>query len=185
MVTSHLLSPLFFQEMRTEKQYGYLVGVGYVPVNRYPGIAFYIQSPHTDAISLTTAIDEFIQNSVNTLKDLSDRDWSNLINGLAGQLQEKDNNLRIKSQRFWAAICNKDIHFTHKEQLVQAILSLEYEQVLDFIQNQLTSVSNPDRVILMSAPQNEPNLQSKVNNELNCKSIIKPDDFIKKSRRKL
>ena len=52
MVTSHLLSPLFFQEMRTEKQYGYLVGVGYIPINRYPGIAFYIQSPHTEAEKL-------------------------------------------------------------------------------------------------------------------------------------
>jgi len=184
MVTSHLLSPLFFQEMRTEKQYGYLVGVGYVPINHYPGIAFYIQSPHIDAIALTKAIDSFIIDSLSMLKELSDENWSHLINGLAGQLQEKDNNLRIKSQRFWAAICNKDLQFTHKDQLVSAILSLELKQVKDFIKNQLQAKANPDRIILTSMPTNSPELAKKIQNELNGKKITKVNDFTIKSKRK-
>lgn len=184
MVTSHLLSPLFFQEMRTEKQYGYLVGVGYVPINRYPGIAFYIQSPHTDAIILTKAIDDFITNCLAMLNDLNKENWSQLIHGLAGQLQEKDNNLRIKSQRFWAAICNKDLLFSHKEQLVTAILSLEFMQVKSFIENQLMTTSNPDRIILMSVPVKNAELADKIQNELNGKNIIKHTDFTKKNKRK-
>jgi len=184
MVTSHLLSPLFFQEMRTDKQYGYLVGVGYVPINRYPGIAFYIQSPHTDAITLTRAIDDFITNSIETVKELNKDDWSHLINGLAGQLQEKDNNLRIKSQRFWAAICNKDLQFTHKDLLVEAILSLEFEEIITFIKNQLMTLSNPDRIILMSIPAEDSKLSQKIKHKLNSESLIEPDDFTKKTQRK-
>ena len=184
MVTSHLLSPLFFQEMRTEKQYGYLVGVGYVPINRYPGIAFYIQSPHTDAIILTKAIDDFISNSLTMLNDLNEENWSQLIHGLAGQLQEKDNNLRIKSQRFWAAICNKDILFSHKEQLVTAILSLEFTQVKNFIKNQLMVTSDPDRIILLSLPIKSAELTQKIENRLNGENITKHADFTKKSQRK-
>lgn len=182
MVTSHLLSPLFFQEMRTEKQYGYLVGVGYVPVNRYPGIAFYIQSPHTDAIVLTEAIDDFILDSLDMIKDLTEENWSNLIHGLAGQLQEKDNNLRIKSHRFWAAICNKDFCFTHKEQLVTAILSLEFEQVKTFIKSQLMTTANPDRLILTSSPTNDFNLSTNTQNKRNNKNIIKAIDFAIKNK---
>lgn len=184
MVTSHLLSPLFFQEMRTEKQYGYLVGVGYVPINRYPGIAFYIQSPHTDAITLTHAIDGFITNSLTAIKQLSDKDWIQLKHGLAGQLQEKDSNLRIKSQRFWAAICNKDLLFTDKAQLVEAIISLQFDDIITFITNQLMSLSNPDRVILMSVPRDEKTLHQKIKRAINNSDIIKPDDFSKKSQRK-
>ena len=184
MVTSHLLSPLFFQEMRTEKQYGYLVGVGYVPINRYPGIAFYIQSPHIDAITLTKAIDKFISGSLVTLTEMSDENWLHLINGLAGQLQEKDNNLRIKSQRFWAAICNKDLAFTHKEQLVTAILSLKLEQVKCFIKDQLMTITNPDRIILSSMKNiNSASIQ-KLQHELNGEIISKVDDFIEKNKRK-
>ncbi len=184
MVTSHLLSPLFFQEMRTEKQYGYLVGVGYVPINRYPGVAFYIQSPHTDAIALTKAIDDFIIDSLIMLQDLSEENWSHLIHGLAGQLQEKDNNLRIKSQRFWAAICNKDLLFTHKEQLVTAILSLDFEQVKNFISSQLMATSNPDRVILTSMPTSDAHFIEKAIKEINIRNVIEADDFNKKSERK-
>ncbi len=184
MVTSHLLSPLFFQEMRTEKQYGYLVGVGYVPINRYPGIAFYIQSPHTDAIALTKAIDEFITGSLEMLTDISDENWLHLINGLAGQLQEKDNNLRIKSQRFWAAICNKDLTFSHKEQLVSAILTLSFEQVKSFIKDQLMTIANPDRIILSSMKTINSTITQNIQHELNGEIIIKPNDFIEKSKRK-
>ena len=184
MVTSHLLSPLFFQEIRTEKQYGYLVGVGYVPINRYPGIAFYIQSPHIDAIALTKAIDEFISDSLEMLAEINDENWLHLINGLAGQLQEKDNNLRIQSQRFWAAICNKDLTFSHKEQLVSAILSLSFEQVENFIKNQLMAVANPDRVILSSMKKIDSAITQTIQHELNGEIISKANDFIEKSKRK-
>ncbi len=186
MVTSHLLSPLFFQEMRTEKQYGYLVGVGYIPINRYPGIAFYIQSPHTDAISLTKAMDEFINESLSMLENIKSNDWLHLKQGLASQLEEKDHNLRIKSQRFWAAICNKDEFFCNKKQLVDAVLSLEFKQIKDFIATMLMSNAQPDRVILFTKTDIKGHVIGK--NEhldmLNGELISKPDDFTKKSKRK-
>ncbi len=184
MVTSQLLSPLFFQEMRTEKQYGYLVGVGYVPINRYPGIAFYIQSPHTNAVTLTKAIDEFITNSLDMLSEMNDDNWLSLINGLSGQLQEKDNNLRIKSQRFWAAICNKDLTFCHKEKLVSAISSLCFEQVKTFIKDQLMVIANPDRVILISTKESNSTTSQKTEHKINDEIIIEANDFIEKNKRK-
>ena len=82
--------------MRTEKQYGYLVGVGFIPINRYPGIAFYIQSPHTDSVILTKAMNDFIARSDAYIANLPDEHWQHLQFGLASQLQEKDSNLRIK-----------------------------------------------------------------------------------------
>jgi len=183
MITSHLLSPFFFQEMRTEKQYGYIVGVGYVPINRYPGMAFYIQSPNSDAITLTNAIDDFIYQSIEMLEEMTEENWSHLINGLAGQLEEKDTNLRIKSQRFWAAICNQDHQFNHKEQLLAQILSVSLLQVKTFIKDKLMHTSNPDRVILTSSPKLKlnSNAEQAINN---LKIISNPAEFIKKSKRK-
>lgn len=150
MITSHILSPLFFQQMRTEKQYGYLVGVGYVPINSYPGIAFYIQSPHCDAYTLAQAMDEFISDSISHIDDITDEQWQHLQQGLASQLQEKDHNLRIKSQRFWAAICNKDEAFKQKEKLLEAVLTLSLAQVKSFVTQYLISRCQPDRFILYS-----------------------------------
>ena len=157
MLTSHLLSPLFFQVMRTEKQYGYLVGVGYIPIGRYPGIAFYIQSPHTEPKTLITAMDEFLLDSLALLESTTEQQWKNLQQGLTNQLKEKDHNLRIKSQRFWSAICNNKGRFNYKEQVIDAILSTQFDQVKSFIQQYLMKTSNPDRVILISdKANNEP-----------------------------
>ena len=174
MITSHILSPLFFQQMRTEKQYGYLVGVGYVPINRYPGIAFYIQSPHCDAFTLAKAMDEFISDSINVLDDISNEQWQHILHGLSSQLQEKDHNLRIKSQRFWAAICNKDEEFQQKENLLQAVLDLTLAQVKSFVKTNLVSACQPDRFVLYSQSDS---LQQK--NKPKGKIITDIEAFIK------
>ncbi|WP_371377035.1 insulinase family protein [Thalassotalea aquiviva] len=147
MITSHLISPQFFHTMRTEKQFGYLVGVGYVPMNRYPGIAFYIQSPDTTADALFATMDEFIANFDSTT---TETEWQNLKSGLIGQLTEKDTSPRIKSQRYWVNICNKDYEFNQKEQIIKTIEQLSLVEVADFVQQVLHPENNPDRICLAS-----------------------------------
>ena len=155
MLTNQLLSPIFFQEMRTEKQYGYLVGVGFIPINRYPGIAFYIQSPHTDSSTLTSAMNDFIGRAADYVKALPEEHWQHLQFGLASQLQEKDTNLRIKSQRYWAAICNKEASFTQKHQLIETIKSLSIADIINFIQQHFHGAITDDRLSLLSYENND------------------------------
>ena len=164
IITTHLLSPLFFQQMRTEKQFGYLVGVGYVPIHNYPGVAFYIQSPHTDSFTLSQAIDEFIENYQEMLSSMPLQEWSHLQQGLAGQLQEKDTSLRIRSQRFWAALCNGDNSFTHKQKVIDAILSLELSDILDFIKNTIYPKNGCDRINLLTFSDDEQ--KNKIGNKM-------------------
>ena len=180
MITSHLLSPFFFQEMRTEKQYGYLVGVGYIPLNRYPGIAFYIQSPNTRPEDLIEAIDEFIITSIDKIKQMGPQEWQHLKHGLSGQLQEKDSSLRIKSQRFWAALCNNDTEFNHKEQLVNSILSIDVQEVINFISASLSKKSNPDRLLFISETK-DIKVSSKDKNQIIINNI---KDFSENCQRK-
>ncbi|WOH37540.1 insulinase family protein [Thalassotalea fonticola] len=152
MVTSHLLSPHFFHQMRTEQQFGYLVGVGYVPMNRFPGVAFYIQSPDTTADALFSAMDDFINEfDVNISTD----EWQHLQHGLIGQLQEKDTSPRIKSQRYWVSICNKDYGFDQKEQLVKEIENLTLTDIADFIKNKLANNKPVDKICLASVKHSD------------------------------
>ncbi len=171
MITSQILSPLFFQVMRTEQQYGYLVGVGFVPINRYPGLAFYIQSPKYQASELTSAMDEFINGCHSALAQMSAQDWQHLQHGLTSQLQENDTSLRVRSQRFWAAICNQETDFKQKQRLIESILSLTKEDISDFIQQSLTNLDKEqDRFELMSVKQ-------AVAAKANTKTLINDDDL--------
>jgi secreted Zn-dependent insulinase-like peptidase len=180
MLTNQLLSPVFFQQMRTEKQYGYLVGVGFVPINRYPGVALYIQSPHTLSKTLIEAMEEFISESSQYLSTLTQENWLHVQYGLASQLQEKDNNLRIKSQRFWAAICNKEISFTQKQVLIEIIQNLTLNDVINFIQQHFHSKESADRLTLLSYENNTQRIEMGLK-DINDKNIA---DFIKKCQRK-
>lgn len=154
MIISQILSPQFFHQMRTEKQYGYLVGVGYVPINRYPGITFYIQSPNHDADTLLAAMDDFIDNSEQLITQMSEDDWHQLQKGLASQLQEKDTSLRIKSQRFWNAICNQEFDFNQKQILIDILLSITKADIKQFLTNNIATQQQPkDRLCLASLPQ--------------------------------
>ena len=170
MVTSQILSPQFFQQMRTERQYGYLVGVGFVPINRYPGLAFYIQSPNFAAPELVDAMNEFINHGYQMLDDMSDEDWQHLQHGLASQLQEKDTSLRIKSQRFWSAICNQEFAFNQKKRLIDSLMALTKVDIQQFLLHHLSEQSGTkDRFCLMSLKQVSPSEQEKLQNILkNC-----------------
>lgn len=150
MVLSQLFSPHFFQEMRTEQQFGYLVGVGYVPIGYYPGIALYIQSPNTTAPDLVKAMDIFIKKSTTLINNISQDEWLQLQHGLIGQLQESDSSLHIKSQRFWGALCNKDHSFDRKQKLIEQIKKLNLTMLIHFIQETLTTIERSDRILLMS-----------------------------------
>ncbi len=178
MLTSQLLSPLFFQKMRTEKQYGYLVGVGYIPINRYPGIAFYIQSPHTSALNLRTAINHFISNALNFISTTTEQDWQHIKQGLAGQLQEKDTSLRVKSQRFWLSICNEDYQFDRKEKLISAILSTPLKAITHYLTTVLSNYETADRITLISL-KNEQEISDNINLNNKTKQI---SDFLQLKR---
>ncbi|WP_448210887.1 insulinase family protein [Colwellia sp. MEBiC06753] len=157
ILTSHLLAPIFFQEMRTEKQYGYLVNIGYIPINRFPGIAFYIQSPHTQPEQLVDAIDNFIKEVPEQLTEISDDYWHNFKQGLTAQLQEKDTSLRTKSQRFWSAICNQDFDFNRKQLLLAAIESISTTDLESFFAQHITkqALGFTERITLLSQEAEE------------------------------
>jgi secreted Zn-dependent insulinase-like peptidase len=165
MLTSQLLSPMFFQEIRTEKQYGYLVGVNFIPINRYPGIAFYIQSPNTQSTDLSEAIDNFITNACLNIETMETEHWEHIKHGLSSQLLEKDSSLRIKSQRFWASISADECNFNQKVQLIEEIQKLTLEQIKNFIKETLCPSNTPDRINLLSFNSNHDLENSTVQNK--------------------
>ncbi|WP_286265609.1 insulinase family protein [Thalassotalea atypica] len=185
MLVSHLLAPLFFEEMRTEKQYGYLVNVGYVPINRYPGLAFYIQSPNIKPEKLVSEMNLFIEHWRSKVANIPEQQWSTLKEGLAGQLMEKDSSLRIKSQRFWGSICNQDNEFDHKKKMIEAITKVQRSDLEHFIADnqKLTTVSGyQNRVTLVSSEDNIDDFS--VKSQLKGKIIENCQKFTVKCKRK-
>lgn len=132
ILAEQLLATPFFNQIRTEQQLGYLVGSGYIPYNRHPGIGFYIQSPNHPAEYLIDAIHLFLQRTVENIEQFSPI-WEALKKGVMKQLMEKDTNLSMKSQRLWMAIGNQDSTFTYNAQMTQTILDTNFYELKAYL----------------------------------------------------
>jgi secreted Zn-dependent insulinase-like peptidase len=136
-LTNQLMSSEFFHQIRTKQQLGYMVGTGNMPLNRHPGIVFYVQSPTAGSGHLLSAIDEFLNAFYMVLLELTDYQWHSSKRGLLNQIMTPDANLKAKGQRLWVAIGNKDHDFSHRDTVIEEIKQLSRADMIRFVVEQL------------------------------------------------
>lgn len=141
MLINQLVQHLYFDELRTKQQLGYLVGAGYAPFNTRAGLAFYIQSPNYQSEHLYQKHDQFIDSFKEQLKDISQSAFLEAKNALEIQIAENDKNLRLRAQRLWVAITNDDHTFTMQKRLLKALQGLTKDI---FLENAIALINNTD-----------------------------------------
>lgn len=137
MVLEQMLAGPFFNELRTNKQLGYVVGTGYVPHNQHPGMAFYIQSPAYSPSILLQQMSEFLKSQVDEI-DLYRQYWPNIQQNLLKQLQEKDLNQSMKSQRLWLSLGMLDMEFNRAKQLAATVAKMTFDDIQLYAQRMVT-----------------------------------------------
>ncbi|QFU22147.1 insulinase family protein [Shewanella eurypsychrophilus] len=150
---NHTMSSTFFHELRTKRQLGYMVGTGYLPLNRYPGIIFYIQSPTSSPLQLLEAIDEFIADFNYAVMQITNQQWESTKLGLINQIMEHDANLKTRGQRYWSSIGNKDYDFNHRELVVAEVEKLTRSDVIKFMMQRMRN-KLCDRLVLFTTGDN-------------------------------
>ena len=150
MALNHLINQDYFNELRTTQQLGYLVGAGYAPFNTRAGIAFYIQSPTFDTKTLIHRHNCFISQYLNTIDKIDEHIWQQQKHGLTTHIAEKDKNLRLRSQRLWLAIGNRDHEFNMQQKLLKALNALTLEDIKKYAV-QLFDEDRPRYELLSSA----------------------------------
>lgn len=138
ILLEQLLAAPFFQQLRTDKQLGYMVGSGYMPINQHPGISFYIQSPQFSGPHLINEMQAFLNTMLLNFAQLEGI-WDKVKKSVKNQLSQNDTNLSTKSQRLWIAIGNEDKDFCGQSILARTIEQLQFSTALEFYQNMLAS----------------------------------------------
>lgn len=145
---NHLMSSTFFYELRTQQQLGYIVGNGSLPLNRHPGMIFYIQSPHATPQQMLTAIDHFLDNFPLVATELSEQEWQEAKQGLISQILEEETTMKAKAKRFWTSIGNKDLHFDRRHQIAEELMKLDKADLVRFTMS--LKSHHRDRLVLYS-----------------------------------
>ncbi|MCL1143576.1 insulinase family protein [Shewanella gaetbuli] len=146
---NHTMSSTFFHELRTKQQLGYMVGTGYLPLNRHPGMIFYIQSPSNGPRVLLEAIDEFIADFSYAVMQITNEQWESTKHGLINQIMEHDSNLKTRGQRYWVSLGNRDYKFNQRESVASQVAQLTRADLIKFMMQRMRS-KHCDRLVLFS-----------------------------------
>ncbi|WP_194757310.1 insulinase family protein [Aliidiomarina indica] len=148
LMLNQLLSPRFFNALRTERQLGYLVGSSYVPMHGLPGLLCYIQSPSHNAEQLSDEMTAFAGQFVQELQALDDDAWEKAKHAILTHLGEKSVGLRSRAQRMWSSIINNQGEFGLAERIMEQVHTLEKGDFVRFAAERL--VHSPNAMVMRS-----------------------------------
>jgi secreted Zn-dependent insulinase-like peptidase len=118
---AYTLSSPFFQDLRTEKQLGYVVFSAALPIMKVPGIVFTVQSPSADPIVLEKSVEEFLKNHAAKVIGMTDESFASYKQGLLTRILFKEKSLSERTARYWTEVNNGYHDFDSRDQLAQAI----------------------------------------------------------------
>lgn len=132
---SNMLEPAFFDQLRTQQQFGYIVFAQYYHLLDVPGMILVVQSPHASIAKLDAAVNAFLTEQISRLAWLSEAQLQKYKAVLAEDLHRPDKNLAKQSGRYWY---NWVIH--RKMQLkpdaqIEALESLTLAQWKEFVKS--------------------------------------------------
>ncbi len=143
-LVSQILKTSYYQELRTEKQLGYIVFNGGMPLLDVPGIVFVVQSPNTLPDALVGHIHDYMQRQVAVIKSMGEKQFKQHKESLITLISEEPKNLNEQSERLWQSIILKDYGFDRREKLLEAVGAISYQDFIKYYNRTVGSNSPRD-----------------------------------------
>ncbi len=128
---SEIVSSPFYNQLRTEKQLGYIVFGTPLKLGKAPGLAFVVQSPVAEPQELEAHINDFVGNLRVTIDNMSPQQLERFKQSVITKVMKKDKNLTARSNRFWRDIDEEALEFDSHEALANAVADLSLEDLKD------------------------------------------------------
>lgn len=129
---AQILSSPFFQDLRTEKQLGYVVHASALPLFEVPGIVFLVQSPITDPVELEKHVQRFVVEYADNIAEMPDAVFERHKSALLTHILEREKSLSERSNRYWSELDEEHYGFDSREQLAVAVEAMSKEEFRDF-----------------------------------------------------
>lgn len=128
LMTSQILRPLFYHQLRTQQQLGYLVNAGYSNNFGVPGLAFLVQSNHAPSPLLDKAVEAFMLNMYTQVIDkISEEEFENNRRSVRALVIAPPESLREQTDIYWGNITLNE-PFTQRYDLLGEINKLSFEK---------------------------------------------------------
>ena len=124
----------FYTRLRTEEQLGYVVFGTPLPLRKAPGMALVVQSPVANPVKLEDHIDRFLQEMQQNLVEMKPEQLDRYKQSLISRILKRENSLSERSNRYWAEIDRDGKDFNSREELAEAVASLDLNDLVNCYQ---------------------------------------------------
>lgn len=125
-----LLSQPFYAELRTRQQLGYFVFTYSIDSIQVPSVVLALQSPSAGPAKMYLAVEQFLQNFEQQLIDMPEEEFQRNVQALVSQVEEQDNRLRERTNRYWSAIVREDFNFDASQLFADEVRLITRAQIL-------------------------------------------------------
>ncbi|MCC5855181.1 MAG: insulinase family protein [Idiomarina sp.] len=116
-----LMHNRFFNQLRTEEQLGYAVGVTQVVLQDLPGLGFYIQSPVRGPAPLIERFELFVADFREYLGTMSDERFAETQQSIRTELQQPPQNLNQEAGQLRSEWVRDEAMFDRRERLIAIV----------------------------------------------------------------
>jgi len=124
-----ILAAPFYSELRTEKQFGYIVFATPLLLRDSAGLGFIVQSPNTGPTQLVDTIDAFLEHWQTALTSLSAEELKAFKASVQSRILQQENTLTERSQRYWRDLDLSDADFNRREAVAAEVSKLTAESL--------------------------------------------------------
>ncbi len=125
-----LLSQPFYADLRTRQQLGYFVFTYSIDAIQVPSVVLALQSPSAGPAKMYNAVELFLADFEKQLTDMTAEDFQANVQALVTQVEERDDRLRERTNRYWSAIVREDYNFDASELFANEVRAVTKEQIL-------------------------------------------------------
>lgn len=127
-----IISRWYFDDLRTDKQLGYVVYATNNSIGKSSGIQFMVQSPNTTPAGIWEHNERFFQQSLARLQSLSDTEFKKYRDSLVEKLQYKPESLAQEFAAFNADFSKNNAKFDRLNKMIALTKELTKTDILSF-----------------------------------------------------
>ncbi len=163
MILSRLIATPMYQALRVEKQMGYALGSFVNLQAKVNGLNFFVQSPDYTPEAIYEAIQKFIAEFGDELKQMKDEAINPIKTALVNELVDPSKTLDEQTIRFWSKIESGRLDFTLRHEVAQAVKNINIQMLRDYFDALLLG-ENSSKVIVTSKMKKIPEHWQKLDN---------------------
>jgi secreted Zn-dependent insulinase-like peptidase len=129
---SQIVSPAFFEELRTERQLGYIVFASQMTMLETPGLALVVQSPIAGPDALSKHMNAFVRSFHSKLKNMSSEEFERHKRALVNNVLEEETQLQERTNRYWSELDQENYEFDLRQRMASAVGGITLDDLESF-----------------------------------------------------